>query len=416
MEYGEAVYQDHRDQLKKRGREQVKERVEKGYQFLAESRPGAAVYCAATVFDRLRLWESFRGENKRLRTGASEFTLAVDKYLEDRGRWMGDRGRALRKVAADRRNADAGQVTWNAIREHYAAEGEVGQLYDTATRQAVGAPATAADLVRIVLEAAEYQAARRGIVEVEKITYTIGEDFEASPLHELWEKRREQDRILTVLVVARDGATGVGKSTLAVQLCKEWDTEWTAERATNQAREYRRLIHSEPSGSVLLADEFATMFDARRALSTENVEASQDWQMIRKLQVSTIGTCPAPGAVDSRFKNLMDIMIVVTRRGEGNVYRIKQDDTTGEPFREKLCSVEWSDLDDDADYQAIEEMKEARLNERLSGDTAADVDAGSRREGRNETIRALVDAGVTHATVADALDLDRSTVTKIVSD
>lgn len=251
-------------------------------------------------------------------------------------------------------------------------------------------------------------------------THRLGEDFEESPLYDLWKGRQEDSRTIAVLVVARDGATGVGKTTLAVQLCQEFDGDWTAEKATNRAYEYRELLRTENKGSVLLADEFATMWDARRAMSTANVEASQDWQMLRKLQVSTVGTTPSMSAVDSRFLTYMDIQIVVTRRGMGRVYKLKEDDQDGSLYREHLCNVEWGAMDDDEDYQEIEAMKLEKLEERLRGDDGRDqeddeIDEDTRREVRNEIIRELAAGEMTQTEIAEALELTPSSVSKIVN-
>lgn len=250
-------------------------------------------------------------------------------------------------------------------------------------------------------------------------TYVLGEDFEDSPLHEMYEKRRRQGRSLQGIIVARDNDTGTGKTTLAVGLCKKWGDDWGAENATNRAGEYREFLNNKPEGSVLLADEIGQMFDSRRSMSSENVAVSQDWQMIRTKEYVTLSTLPGPSFLDKRLKKLADVMILCTRRGHARVYRLKVDDSSGDVWREHICNVEWGALDGDEDYQKVEEMKRGRLKERFEGGDEDDVDEQfdedtARREGRNETICQLVESGLTQTEIAEALEMDQSTVSRIV--
>jgi len=270
--------------------------------------------------------------------------------------------------------------------------------------------------VEMALGAVEWYGKALDVIEEPgEETYAIGEDFEDSPLHEMYEKRREQGRSLQGIIVARDNDTGTGKTTLAVALCKKWGDDWGAENATNRPGEYRDFLNNKPEGSVLLADEIGQMFDSRRSMSSENVAVSQDWQMIRTKRYITLSTLPGPSFLDKRLKKLADVMILATRRGHARVYRLKVDDQEGGIWREHLCNVEWGPMDDDPDYQAVEKMKRDRLKERFEGtdgDGEGD-DRGGWRDGRNETIRQLVENGMSQTEVAEHLNMDQSTVSRI---
>lgn len=278
------------------------------------------------------------------------------------------------------------------------------------------------DRLWLALSMIETVAFRRDLVEeITEPVFTIGEDFEQSPLHELFEKRNEQNRSLQVIIVARDNDTGTGKTTLGVHLCKLWAEDWSADNATNEPWQYREFLNNKSEGSVLLADEIGQMYDARRSMSEKNVAVSQDWQMIRTKEYKTISTLPGPSFLDKRLKTLADVMIVCVRRGHARVYRMKVDDASGDLWRDHLCNVEWGPLDDDPDYQDIEEMKRDRLARRFEDQDGQDdredqePSEEMKREVRDELIRDLADGDLPQSQIAEALGLSPSTVSKIVN-
>ena len=267
----------------------------------------------------------------------------------------------------------------------------------------------------------EAAATRWGILEKPgEETYTLGSDnWGDSWLQTTFEGRRRKGQALHVLIYARDNRTGTGKTTLAVGLAQEWEgDDWDAEElATNRPTEFRRLMHEAPEQSVIMADEIGQMYDSRRSMAEDNVEVSQDFQMVRYREVITLATVPGSSFIDKRLMQLFDVAIVATRRGHGRVYELKSDDETGKPYRNYKENIEWGPLDGDPAYEAIEEMKAERFEERFGDDPDddhADLDPDdARREGRNETIRQLVESGMTQREVADALEMDQSTVSRI---
>lgn len=400
MSLGQDAYKNERERIEKNRREKVTEHVEKGHRAIAR-----------------REWvEAIR----HILYGHYHLTTGIDE------RWYPD---SNPRKGSYVRDWEVGREAWGVLCDAHQGDGlmEPKELWIQLDRQGLNLARHVFDRMRVMrgekivksLKSLEKEAEERDFLTNDEPTHRIGEDFEDSPLFDLWKKRREQGRILTALIVARDGDTGVGKSTLAVALAKKFDEDWSAERATNRPWEYRNVIQTEPKGSVIVADEFAQMFDARRSMSTSNVESSQDWQMMRKLEVSTIGTCPSMAAVDTRFLKLMDIQILVTRRGHARVYKLKIGDDDGSLYREHLCNVEWPDLSEDEDYQQVEAMKENRLAERLQGDEqdqegSDEIEAETRREVRNDIIRDLNESGLTQAEIAEHFDLTQPTVSSII--
>jgi len=395
--------------------EDVRLWVEKGWTLYAKQRYGKALLLAVCAWDRAFGFPHFRmigppeqldreewkrlrgpfGHTGKLAANLASLVRAADNYHEvehlkpclERFAWL----------AGEKPQ----ETVWRAVPDHFTRPGR-------------------RELVADALEAAEtFARLNLGLFQREA-TYTLGENFDRSKLQEMFEKRERQGRSLQVIIVARDNDTGTGKTTLAVQLCKRWDPEWSAEFATNRPGEYRDFLNNKPEGSVLLADEIGQMYDSRRSMSSENVAVSQDWQMIRTKEYKTVSTLPGPSFLDKRLKKLADIIIVATRRGHARVYRLKVDDESGDLWREHLHNVEWGPLDDDPDYQEIEEMKRERLRERFEGGDEDDDDDElsdeERRRVRNQLIEEMVENGLTQKEVAQGVGLTPAAVSQILRD
>jgi len=421
--FGEKVIQDHIEKRLEEKEKAAVEALEMGYRHLAEGQYRAAIFRGVRALALLGQRDGCKYLTNYLGDLDHEYGLEqwVDTYAPVR---------ELENIVADtdfgQEKTVAGKTISTAKAEHVLTALTSWNESDTVNVLAVIGQALAESSCRsekfaaeAVIETVEVGAAGQGLLDQGEETYTVGEDFEESPLHEMYEKRESQGRSLQAIIVARDNDTGTGKTTLAVSLCKKWGEDWGAENATNRPGEYRDFLNNKPEGSVLLADEIGQMYDSRRSMSSENVEVSQDWQMIRTKEYKTISTLPGPSFLDKRLKKLADVMIVCTRRGHARVYRLKVDDQDGDIWREHLCNVEWGALDDDEDYQAVEQMKRERLAERFEGSDEQDDQDGAdadqaRREGRNETIRRLVENGMTQTEIAAALDMDQSTVSRIV--
>lgn len=414
-EFGESVVENRAREIEEKRENHVKQAIEKGYECFADgevARAGAFALLAGHKMTKLGR------VNEPVTTLQRTVELYIDRETEEYLR--GTTKEQVRECCRLWGWSDV-EVVRTALIEEFETDSEIERLDHKIRRALVDDPQSPGEEVYSALATVEAEAVEDGIVPAKvNATYVLGEDFEESPLHEMFEKRERQGRSLQAIIVARDNDTGTGKTTLAVSLCKKWGDGWTAENATNRPAEYRDFLNNKPEGSVLLADEIGQMYDSRRSMSSANVEVSQDWQMIRTKRYKTISTLPGPSFLDKRLKKLADVMIVATRRGHARAYRLKVDDASGDIWRDHLCNVEWGALDDDDDYQAVEQMKRDRLSQRFEGGDDQDDGADeigpdeARREGRNETIRQLVEDGLTQTQVADALDMDQSAISRIV--
>lgn len=253
---------------------------------------------------------------------------------------------------------------------------------------------------------------------------------------ELWREHHSRvrsdsgpDRRLSIIVVGENAATGVGKTTAAISLCRAFDPDWSAaEKATLDPREYLDLYRTLPPRSAVLFDEVGAAMDNRRSSASVNLDISHDLQTLRVRQITTIFTVPSPDVIDKRLKMFADYTVVCsdTEVGTATVYHhetpvvgknvggVNYDET--ERFR-------WPELDTDEDFDVLDDMKRERYVEnetRTYDDDPDDADDDDpdelTKQQRNLAIRQMVENGATQADAADAFDLSPSTVSRIVSD
>lgn len=252
-------------------------------------------------------------------------------------------------------------------------------------------------------------------------------DHPMCELNRIIENRKQDNRTLLGSIVARDAATGTGKTTLAVQLAKHIDENgWTADMATLDPDTYADKYTSDdtPKRSCLILDEAEQAADNRRSSSHGNVKLSHLWATMRYREIYSLTTLPSASMLDKRLKELADLYIVVVERGVAVVYQTKVDDTEGENYLRRLHRVRWEPLDDDPEYQKLTEKKAERMenySENFAyGDDEDDVDPDQVRhdaemEKRNELIERMADLDYTQQEIADVVELDRSTVSRILN-
>jgi hypothetical protein len=252
-------------------------------------------------------------------------------------------------------------------------------------------------------------------------------DHPMCELHRLTENRKRDNRTLLGSIVARDAQTGTGKTTLAVQLAKTIDENgWTADMATLDPDEYADKYTDEetPKRSCIILDEAEQAADNRRSSSHGNVKLSHLWATMRYREIYSLTTLPSASMLDKRLKELADLYIVVVERGVAVVYQTKVDDTEGENYLRRLHRVRWQPLDDDPEYQKLTEKKAERMENYSEnyayGDDEDEVDPDQVRheaemEKRNELIERMADLDFTQKEIAEVVELDRSTVSRILN-
>lgn len=199
-------------------------------------------------------------------------------------------------------------------------------------------------------------------------------------LHRIFLERMENNRDLKIIITARDAQTGVGKSTLAFTLAASWNkiytgNEWTAENgATFDVGEFLSKYTELPNGSILLMEE-AEQLDARRSMAGNNVDFSHYWMAMRVRQLVSILTLPSTTALDKRLWELADVWINVQRRGSARVHECQINDFEQKLWREPKETIVWPDTSHHPEMQAIDDMKEEKIDRGLDdvGDEEEDT-------------------------------------------
>jgi len=236
---------------------------------------------------------------------------------------------------------------------------------------------------------------------------------ERMPLHQMRQRRLEKNRDLKVIITSRNSTTGTGKTTLAVWLALNWDRNWTAEqKGTLSVSEYLDTYPDLEPGSVLVMDE-AEQLDARRSMSQDNVDFAEKWMMMRVRNVTSILTLPTASALDKRLKELADIRINVTRRGRARVYKITVDDHNTSEVREwKWHDLEWPDISEHPQMQALDKQKQRKIDGELEAGSEEDSLSPKEavRQEKIKTAQRMRDNGKTIADIADDVDMSEGWV------
>lgn len=176
-------------------------------------------------------------------------------------------------------------------------------------------------------------------------------------------KRKEQDRDVKIIITAKDGQTGVGKSNLTDFLAHVLDTSsggFHEGKATIQPQKFLELYSELPPGSSLVMEE-GGQFDARRATSNKNVDATHKWQMARVREICALINLPSPDDIDSRFERLADYWINVERRGFARIYKKRIHPIKRKIYYETCQTLEWPNMDKSKTFKSMARMKDEML-------------------------------------------------------
>lgn len=182
-------------------------------------------------------------------------------------------------------------------------------------------------------------------------------------------RRLNNDNDIKIIVQGKNSQTGIGKTTFAIELCRFIDENgWDAkEKAFIDIQNYlNSFLDMEPK-SALLLDEIGTQADSRRATSTDNVELSQGWQMLRARNIATVATLPSTNTLDPRMLELADYWVLVKSRGIAQPFEIRVNDFNGRVARKPIRGEEhirFVDLpDSDPDKRYLDNIKDEKVRD-----------------------------------------------------
>jgi len=182
----------------------------------------------------------------------------------------------------------------------------------------------------------------------------------SGPFWELLGERKREQRDLKIILTAKDGETGVGKSVCGTFIAKVADTTQDGFDANRKAsldpQEFFKMYKRLEPGSGAILDE-AEQLDSRRAMASENVDATHVWQQQRVREIVAILILPSPEEIDRRLERLADVWINVERRGKARAYRKRIHPIKRKVYYETMQTFEFPNLSKDPDYRALSEMK-----------------------------------------------------------
>lgn len=185
-------------------------------------------------------------------------------------------------------------------------------------------------------------------------------------------RKLSNDNDIKIIIQGKNSQTGIGKTTLAIQLCRFIDDGWNAKNnAFIDTREYVNAHMDKPKGSALLLDEIEKGADSRRAMSQENVDLSQAWATLRARNIATVCTLPSISMLDNRMLELADYWVLVKRRGWAQPYKVEVNDFNHKIQRKPLPGdqhIRFADLPSgDADKEHLDTIKDQMLHEEGPG-------------------------------------------------
>lgn len=243
-----------------------------------------------------------------------------------------------------------------------------------------------------------------------------------SSLYQAYDRNRENNRDFRLLITAKGAKTGRGKTTLAIILAKEFDDGWSADQATLRVMEFLRLYDNLDPGSCIVFDDIEQELNRRRAMSNKNVYALNTIQGRRYRELSTIFTAPTPKTIDKHLESFGDFRIHVHRPGTGIVYKYHEPPADNGPSDEielrRKHRIHWEAIDEDLDYQRLEEKKKKYFKDlqshiqQSSQQQTRQAKQKAKKDQRDQNIRRMDRQGYTQQEIADALDISQSTVSR----
>lgn len=248
---------------------------------------------------------------------------------------------------------------------------------------------------------------------------------------EMYRKRVQQNRDLVILITDSNNDRGTGKTTEALRLA--WGMDRTEEKIIDDkvAMAPQPLLNeytTQPRGSSLVLDESEVGLDKYRSGSAVNKAVRELVSMGRIEEKYLVMNAPADHLVDKDIKSLVDVWVLVERRGFANVYRMGWNPHQGKQQTPKLGSIEWDPIPEGTQlhdvYQNLTKEKEDILDgkdrdEFIKESEAREMVENAKKEAkmdkRNELIRSMVEHGLAQTETAQIVGLDQTTISKIVN-
>lgn len=238
-----------------------------------------------------------------------------------------------------------------------------------------------------------------------------------------------------IIIDAKDARTGVGKTGLAVGLARllsrVFDYQLQQEDMTLSGSHYLQRWREHPGAeqpSIVILDELggAGAGHARRAMSNQNVELGNAWQLMRKKRIVSIVTLPHWSKVDKDMRMQADYRLWCLDRPIGyfKPYKVGSTFDDGKVVTDgydDVSRIRFPNIDkeDDPFYQYVTDLKDQLLDsqyfdaDKLFGEDAEEEQLSpdeARRQERIEIAQRMRDNGHTLRDIADEVGMSYSWV------
>lgn len=184
------------------------------------------------------------------------------------------------------------------------------------------------------------------------------------------EARRRRAQPITIIIDGRE--TGVGKTSLAMNIARRLDPGFSLENVIFSAPELYRVYETKPPGSAALYDESVLGLLSRRGARDEELSGLIGaLSIVRKNGISTLLCVPKIAMLDSIVVNgLAPHYIFIEARGRGRVHRAYK----GAQYRKsrpripydlwrEVSPLTWENLDGEAFFESYKEMAREKNRE-----------------------------------------------------
>lgn len=239
--------------------------------------------------------------------------------------------------------------------------------------------------------------------------------------------RKKKGQDAKISVASANAETGVGKSTCAFYLSLALDTSVNgfsvSEQATLNVKDFLSAYSRLSLGSALILDE-AEQLTGRRAMSNQNVEAGEQWQMKRVREIIALITLPKFEVLDPLLKDLLDFRVEIEERGRATIYKKAHSlfsDTWWHPIQE----FHYPNMDSTQGMQQLHDLKEEFISGATSDgyvpedefESAVDdaQDEGAKAK-EKELVRQMSESGHSYAEIREVTGRSKSTISNWVNE
>ena len=191
---------------------------------------------------------------------------------------------------------------------------------------------------------------------------------------ELYERRRNNNQDLVVIIADHQNRRGTGKSTLSVKLADEMDCSGgiTMDKCALDPVAIRDAYTDEPTKSSLLMDEAEAGIGNRESMTLVNRALMEIMSMGRVEEKYLVMNAPNANRIDKGVRELCDVLMLVQARGRARVYRYVNNPFENRVYHSPLEVIHWEPIRSQRLQEVYDDL-DAEKKRKLRGEDGADL-------------------------------------------